>query len=183
MKSRQITTPGKKTTSSGSDKDDNLSITSGDIALSPKLLNQKCTPPTIKAVPQRKSTRNRQSALSTAFGNPNGINNTNEGQKTIRFEIDSPPDKTNTDNYPSLKSLIQEMGFTEKIPQYQACGKFIEVISPKNNKKQTDVVDLTSPTEDETNDKNNDILFVMEKNTPKKLERKQRQKIVRRRGK
>ena len=131
------------------------------------MLNQKCTLSTIKAVSQRKSTRNRQSALSTVFGNRNEINDTNEGQKTIRFEIDSPPDKTITDNYPSLKSLIQEMGFPEKIPQYQACVKFIEAISPKNNKKQTDLVDLTSPTEDETNDKNNDILFVKEKSTPK----------------
>ena len=56
------------------------------------------------------------------------------------------------------------MGFTEKTPQYKACVKFIEAISPKNKISSTDVVDLTSPTEDyEKNENNNDILFVKEK--------------------
>ena len=55
------------------------------------------------------------------------------------------------------------MGFAEKSPQYQACLKFIEAISPKNITKEIDVVDLTSPTEEKTIDNNNDILFVKDK--------------------
>ena len=90
------------------------------------------------------------------------ITKKNEGQKEFRFEIDSPPDE-----YPSLKSLIQEMGFTEKTPQYQACVTFIEAISSKHSARQTEVVDLTSPTEDENVDNNNDILFVKNIDTQK----------------
>ena len=51
------------------------------------------------------------------------------------------------------------MGFREKTPQYYACVKIIEAISPKHISKQTDVVDLTSPTEDEKIDNNNDFLL------------------------
>ena len=158
----------EKSTSRLSDNDEQSSTSSEDIAPSPKRRNQKRTPPTISTVPQRKSTRNRQSALSTAFGNPVPINTisdkNNDGQqKSFRFEIDSPPDEPKTENYPSLKSLIQEMGFAEKSPQYQACVKFIEAISPKNSTKETDVVDLTSPTENVTIDNNNDILLVKDK--------------------
>ena len=117
------------------------------------------------AAPLRKSTSNRQSALSTTFGNPvpiNAINNKNdEERKTLQFEIDSPPDKQNTDNYPSLKSLIQEMGFTEKASQYRASTKLIEAISPKPKTGHREVVDLTSPPEDDTTaDNNNKVLFV-----------------------
>ena len=93
-------------------------------------------------------------------------NENNEGQKEFRFEIDSLPDKPKSE-YPSLKSLIQEMGFTEKTPQYQACVKFIVAISPKHRAKQTEVVDLTSPTEDENVDNNNDILLVKNIDTQK----------------
>ena len=58
-------------------------------------------------------------------------------------------------------SLIQEMGFTEKTPQYRACIKLIEVISPKHKTGHTEVVDLASPTEDDaTSGTNNEILFV-----------------------
>ena len=59
------------------------------------------------------------------------------------------------------------MGFTEKTPQYQACVKFVEAISPKHRAKQTEVVDLTSPTEDENVDNNNHILFVKNIDTQK----------------
>ena len=52
------------------------------------------------------------------------------------------------------------MGFAKKSPQYQACVNFIEAINPKNSTKETDVVDLTSPTENVTIDNNNDILLV-----------------------
>ena len=62
------------------------------------------------------------------------------------------------------------MGFTEKTPQYQACVKFIEAISPKNRKNQTNIVDLTSPTEDETIEKNNDISFIKDKDIQKEGE-------------
>ena len=41
--------------------------------------------------------------------------------------------------------------------------KFLEAISPKHKQKQADVVDLTSPTEDDMNDK--EIPFVKEKDT------------------
>ena len=79
-------------------------------------------------------------------------------KKKFRFETDSPPDQPKSE-YPSLKSLIQKMGFTDRTPQYQACLKFIEAISPKHGgAKQTEVVDLTSPTEDENLENNNDIL-------------------------
>ena len=66
-------------------------------------------PPAITTEPLKKSTRNRQSALSNAFGSPvliNAINNTHDEERKgpIQFQIDSPPDKR--DNYPSLKSLI-----------------------------------------------------------------------------
>ena len=110
---------------SSSDNDDQSSVSSENIAPSHKRQNQKRTPTAIPTASLRKSTRNRQSALSTAFGNPvpiNVINNKNNGEKkTLQFEIFSPPDKQSTDNYPSLKSLIQEMGFTEKTPQFRAC--------------------------------------------------------------
>ena len=83
----------------------------------------------------------------------------NEGQKEFRFEIVSPPDKPKSE-YPSLKSLIQEMGFKDKTSQYQACIKFTEAISPKHSARQTEVMDLTSPTEYENVENHNDIPFV-----------------------
>ena len=51
------------------------------------------------------------------------------------------------------------MGFTGKTPQYQACVKFFEAISPKHSGKQ-DLVDLSSTIEDENIENNSDILFV-----------------------
>ena len=100
--------------------DDKSSASSEDIAPSPKRQNKKQTPPAKTTEPLRKSTRNRQSALSHAFGNPvpiNAIENKmdEEIKQPIKFQIVSPPEKQ-TDNYPSLKSLIQEMGFSEKKP-------------------------------------------------------------------
>ena len=53
------------------------------------------------------------------------------------------------------------MGFTEKTPQYGACIKLIEAFSPKHRTSHTEVVDLTSPTEDDATAINkNEILFV-----------------------
>ena len=151
-----VETTEKATTNIGQEKtesshsDGNRSTTSSeDVAPQPKIQNQKRTSPTGLA-PQRKTARNRQPALSNAFSNAFPINTVseknnenNEEQKAFRFEIDSPPDKPKT-GYPSLKSLIQEMGFTGKTPQYQACVKFFEAISPKHSGKQ-DLVDLSSP--------------------------------------
>ena len=151
--------------------DDNQSTTSSeDVAPSPKRQNQKGTPPTSE--PQRKSTRNRQSALSNAFGNAIPINTiteleSNEKPKEIRLETDSPPEQQKLEN-PSLKTLIQEMGFSNKTPQYQACSKFIEAISPKHGNKQTEVVDLTSPTEEDMAENNNDILLIKDIDKKKK---------------
>ena len=47
----------------------------------------------------------------------------------------------------SRVSDSQEMGFTEKTPEYRACVKFLAAISPKNKHKQAEFVGLTSPTE------------------------------------
>ena len=56
------------------------------------------------------------------------------------------------------------MGFTEKTPQYRACIKLIEAISPKFKIGHTEVVDLTLPTEDDaTSENNNEFLFVKTK--------------------
>ena len=142
----------------------NSSTPSEDIAPSPKRLNQKRTPQASAAIPTRKSTRNRQLTLTNALGNPiliNTINDASQKTKTpLQFEIDSPPDKPETENNPSLKPLIQEMGFTEKTPKYQACVRFLKAISPKNKQKQNEIVDLTSPTESTIDMNDKDILFV-----------------------
>ena len=119
-------------------------------------------------------------ALSTTLENPIPIINItskdNEEKKTIHFEIDSPPEKANTNEYPSLKSLIEGMCFTEKTPHYKACVKSIEAISPKRKINSKNVVDLTSPTEvEEKNKNNNDILFVEEKES----EQEEKAKITR----
>ena len=100
--------------------DDNHSITSlEDVAPSPKRQNKKGTPPTSEL--QRKSTRNRQSALTNSFGDGIPINTiteseSNEKTKKTLFEIDSPPEQQKS-GYPSLEGLIQEMGFSNKTPQ------------------------------------------------------------------
>ena len=129
LEKKTANTEPEKTESSHSD-DSRSTTSSDDVARSPKRQVQKSTPPTALE-PPRKSTRNCQWALTNAFGNAVPINTinkkdnkNNEGQKEFRFEIDSPPEKPKSE-YSSLKSLIQEMGFTEKTPQFQACVKFI----------------------------------------------------------
>ena len=62
------------------------------------------------------------------------------------------------------------MGFTDKTPQYQACRKFIEAISPKHGTKHTEVVDLTSPTEEYMADNNNEILLIKENEKKQKID-------------
>ena len=148
-------------TPSNSDRDDSSSSASEDLAPSPKRHNHQRMPSTNIAT--RKSTKNRQATLTTALGNPIFIKaiETSNTPETRHFEIDSPPEKFTPENYPSLKSLIQKMGFTEKTPEYKACVKFIEAISPQNKTTtHNNIIDLTSPTEDETIDNNMEILFV-----------------------
>ena len=63
----------------------------------------------------------------------------------MKFNIDSPPDQQTSPAKPGLKALIQEMGFTDKTPEYQACMNFLEAIRPKNKEKTTDeIIDLIS---------------------------------------
>ena len=50
----------------------------------------------------------------------------------IHFNIESSPDKTPSPTKLSLKLLIQELGFSDKTAEYQACMKLLEAISPKN---------------------------------------------------
>ena len=168
------TPQANETATPSSDKheeDDQSSDSSEDITPSPKRQNKNQTPPTNAPEPLRKSTRNRQSALSHAFGNPVPINaiedkQNEETKQSIRFKIDSPPARQEN-AYPSLKSLIQELGFTETTPQFKACIKLIEAISPKSKINQTEIVDLISPpNEDEPTDTNNDILFINTKICP-----------------
>ena len=90
----------------------------------------------------------------------------NRGDETTRkVEIDSPPAQER--NYPSLKTVLQDMEFSDKTPQYQACLKFIESISPKQGNKKDEVIDLTSLTDEETTEKNNDILMIEEEKNKK----------------
>ena len=70
------------------------------------------------------------------------------------------------------------MGFTEKISQYQVCVKFIETISPKNHRNQTDAVDLKSPTEDQTINNSSDILIVKDTDTQKEDETEKKDEKV-----
>ena len=70
------------------------------------------------------------------------------------------------------------MGFTEKTSQYQFCVKFIETISPKNIRNQTDVVVLESPTEDQTINNSSDILIVKDTDTQKEDESEKKDEEV-----
>ena len=146
------------------EKDDKSSSRSEElISLTPKRQNQKHTPP---ATATRKSTRNRQATLAISQGNPipNSTIQIASATGKKQFEIDSPPKKS-TQDFPSLKSLIQEIGFFEK-KEYKACVQFIEAISPKHKPITTNnIIDLTSPTEAEDETMENNILFVNTKDT------------------
>ena len=167
----EVSTEKEKTTIGDveSSQDENRSTTSSeDVAPSPKRQNQKTTPPAAEL--SRRSTRNRQLALSNAFGNAIPIRAIieprNLERESRRFEIDSPPEQQKS-IYPSLKTLIKEMGFSEETPQYQACVKFIEAISPKQANKKDEVVDLMSLTDEEMAENNNDILLIKGEKTQK----------------
>ena len=96
-----------------SEKEDDSSSTSEETTSpSPKRQNHKNTPP---ATATRKSTRNRQATSATALGNLVPISTIQITSATgiKHFEINSPPEKSKQD-LPSLKSMIQEMGYSEK---------------------------------------------------------------------
>ena len=111
--------------------------------------------------PSRRSTRHRQSTLVKAFGDfipINSINESDTSKKPLKFNIESPSDQLYPPAKPSLKSLIQEMGFADKSPENKACMDFLEAISPKNKAKHTDeVIELISS--DESPNKM-DILYI-----------------------
>ena len=139
-------------------EDDSSSTSEETTSTSPKRQNQKNTPP---ATATRKSTRNRQATLATAQGNPIPISTVQitSTTGTKQFEIYSPPEKSKQDS-PSLKSLIQEMGFLEKTPEYKACVQFIQAISPKHKTSTTNnVIDLISSAEAEYETIENDDIF------------------------
>ena len=139
-------------------EDDSSSTSEETTSTSPKRQNQKNTPP---ATATRKSTRNRQATLATAQCNPIPISTVQitSTTGTKQFEIDSPPEKSKQDS-PSLKSLIQEMGFSEKTPEYKACVQFIPAISPKHKTSTTNnVIDLISSAEAEDETMENDDIF------------------------
>ena len=94
----QSDVPMQKATTTSTTRENSSSqsaTSSEDIAPSPKRQNKKGT------------------ALTNAFGNAIPIDTVTEGSgktKEIRLEIDSPPEQPKS-GYPSLKTLIQEMGF------------------------------------------------------------------------
>ena len=52
-------------------------------------------------------------------------------KKRMQFNIDSPPDKLPLQTKPSLTSQIQQMSFTNKTPEYQACMRILEEVKEK----------------------------------------------------
>ena len=44
----------------------------------------------------------------------------------------------------SLKNLISEMGFYEKLPEYKACVKFLEATKPKAKQKEEEAMETIS---------------------------------------
>ena len=146
---------------------------------SPKRIDQKKTPPATASTAEnmvlsRRSTRHRQPTLAKAFGNPIPINNINESNssKKLNFNIDSPSDQIYPSEKPSLKSLIQEMSFPDKSPEYIACMNFLEAISPKNKAKHTDeVIDLISS--DESPNKMDILNIKQSSNTANTMENKE----------
>ena len=131
-----------------SDTESNKSSNSEAAEPSPKRINQKKTPPATTSTsanmaPSTRSSRHLHSTLAKAFGDPIPINTIDESdtrKKPVNFNIDSPSDRIYPSAKPSLKSLIQEMGFLEKSPENKACMNFLEAISPKNKAKQMEII-------------------------------------------
>ena len=95
-------------------------------------------------------------------------------KKTIQFNNDSPPYKKTSPTKPSSKSVVQEMGFTDKTPQYQACVKFFKAIrskiKDKNQDNPTEIIDLNSPVDSPVKDKI-EILFDERKDELENIEK------------
>ena len=129
--------------------------------------SQKNTPPNIKSIsPTRKLTRDRQSSLANALGNPipiNTIENTKSAtHEQTQFDIDSPTESTQSPTKPSLKTLKQEIGYSDKTPEYEACKKFLKAISPKSKSRmqeKTEIFDIISP-EKSSEKETTELLFV-----------------------
>ena len=137
-KNTRTQTTNKETTIY-SDSESNKSPTLEAGEPSPKRVNQKITPPTktstsASKAPTRRSFRQRHSTLGNTIEEPAAH------IKPVKFNIDSPPDQINSPTKPSLKTLIQEMGFTDKTPEYQGSMNFLEAISSKNKVKPTEEI-------------------------------------------
>ena len=103
--------------------------------------------------------------MANVLGNPvpmNTIEDTRTGSKNkIQLNIESAPDQTPSLTKPSLKSLIQEIGFSDKTPEYQASMKILEAISLTNtnqNQDEAETIDLISPV-DSTKKELTEFLF------------------------
>ena len=92
-----------------------------------------------------------------------------------KFSIGSPKDKTRksrhdqrtTTSKPELKSslssLISEMGFHEKSPEYKACVQFLEAIRPKSEEEDNqkrEISHLVSTAESPQKTENMEVLVV-----------------------
>ena len=96
--------------------------------------------------------------MFNALGNPVPINRHENGLQEENQTQHQTPSLTK----PILKSLIQEMGFSDKTPEYQACLKILEAISPTNtnqNQDEAEINDLISPV-DSINKGMTEILFI-----------------------
>ena len=137
-KSTKTQAPTKETNTHG-DTESNKSSNSEAAEPSPKRANQKKAPPattstSVNMAPRKRSTGHCQSALAKAFGDHIPINTIEEStthRKPVNFNIDSPSDQIYSPTKTNLKSLIQEMGFADKSPEYRASMNFLEAISPK----------------------------------------------------
>ena len=68
------------------------------------------------------------------------IKNKETFDRVAHRQNNKPPTKVTStpDRKPSLKSLISEMGFHEKSPEYQACVKMLDAIRPKDRTDTTE---------------------------------------------
>ena len=89
---------------------------------SPKRLNLKKIPPATistspNTIPTKQSVPRRQSKLAKAMGDPLPINTIEEAKtdkQPARFIKDFSPEQEISPSKPRLKSLIQEIGFSDK---------------------------------------------------------------------
>ena len=121
-----------KTPEETSSSEQESSTTSENSAPLSKRLIQKKTTPTIIAESTGKSIRNRQSSLPKALENPVLIKTIDmskqesQKKKSVQHRVTNRYDANRGKAEP--QSPIQEMGLTDKSPEFQACVKFIEAI-------------------------------------------------------